>query len=83
MNAGDKELARATSEGLQHSLDCLRFVVQDLERVSEAQTLAQAHVLNTVERTLANSRFNSQLSGKVFKGTPRDQLGAQCEFPVL
>ena len=81
--AEDKEAARATSEELQHSLDCLRFVIKDLERVSETQTLVQAHVLNTVERTRANSRFSSQLSGKVFKGTPRDQLAEQCQFIVL
>ena len=83
MVAEDKEAARETSAELQHSLDCLRFVIEDLEHVSEAQALVQAHVLNTVERTRANSRFNSQLSGKVFKGTPRDQLGTKCQFPVL
>ena len=83
MVAEDKEAARATSEELLRSLGCLRLALGGLDAMDIPQELVQAHMLNTVARTKANSRFNSQLSGKVFDDLSDAELASSCNFPVL
>jgi len=78
-----KEESRALSADLLHALDCLRYISGDLDTADRMSAETEAHVLNTVRRSTAYSKFNSQLSGKVFEGTPVGELSSQCEFEPL
>jgi len=81
--AEDKEAARAAGEEVLRSLGCLRLALGGLEAMDTPQELVQAHTLNTVARTKARSKFDSQLSGKVFDDLSDAELASSCDFLIL
>lgn len=82
--AGDREAARAAGEEVQDAVECLWFVMDgDIELASRVRAEVTARTLNTLARTKAQSRYNSQLSGKIFNLDSGDFSVENCVFEAL
>ena len=76
--ASDKNKSIANAIALGHAIECLDFV-----RPTDARTLGsllRAEILNTEERSRAYIKFNDQLGGQDFPGTPINQWKSSCDF---
>lgn len=80
IDSADKQKSIQHSNEEDKAIDCIEYVTGSLQKTEDLYDDLQSVILNTDARNEAYFKYDAQLGGQYFHGTPKNQLASSCTF---